>query len=165
MPGPGPRGPRQTYRTPCSSSLDPRKKAKSRAARGTIPRQSGTRSTRDGLSCGENRSAAGGTRARAARRQLETGAQQLADRRRAFFVCQTGMQTPGLELEQLEQQLTGLYVLFDLVMRKSDQIAYRPAHIDHLSQLEALVPGIRSPGLDSCKFVPDARQLDLAPGS
>jgi hypothetical protein len=30
---------------------------------------------------------------------------------------------------------------------------------------ETLGPGIRSPGLDPCKFVPDARQLDLAPGS
>jgi hypothetical protein len=58
------------------------------------------------------------------------------------------MQTPGLELEQLEQQLIGLYVLFDLVVRKPDQIAYRPAHIDHPAQLEALGPGIRSPGLD-----------------
>lgn len=115
MPGPGPRGPRQTYRTPCSSSLDPRKKAKSRAARGTIPRQSGTRSARDGLSCGENRSAAGGTRARAAR------SAPAAERNPAH-----GPRSPALELEQLEQ-LTGL---------------------------EALGPGIRSPGLDPCKFVP-----------
>ena len=69
MPGPGPRGPRQTYRAPCSRFEDsrilarnPRKPGNSRGARGTRTRQSGTRSTRDGLSCGENRSAAGGTR-------------------------------------------------------------------------------------------------------
>ena len=56
MPGPGPRGPRQTYRAPCSSVLDPRisarnprKTGNSRAARGTRTRQPGTRSTRDGL--------------------------------------------------------------------------------------------------------------------
>ena len=69
MPGPGPRGPRQTYRAPCSSILDPRvsarnprKTGKSRRARGTRTRQPGTRSTRDGFSCGEIASAAGGTR-------------------------------------------------------------------------------------------------------
>ena len=74
MPGPGPRGPRQTYRAPCSRfrdsrflARDPQKTANSRAARGTRTRQPGTRSTTDGLLCGENRSAAGGTRARAAR--------------------------------------------------------------------------------------------------
>ena len=56
MPGPGPRGPRQTYRAPCSSILDsrisarnPRKTGNSRAARGTRIRQPGMRSTRDGL--------------------------------------------------------------------------------------------------------------------
>ena len=56
MPGPGPRGPRQTYRAPCSSILDPRisarnprKPGNSRGARRTRTRQSGTRSTRDGL--------------------------------------------------------------------------------------------------------------------
>ena len=66
MPGPGPRGPRQTYRTPCSSIPDsrilarnPRKTGKSRRARGTRTRQPGTRSTRDGFSCGEIASAAG----------------------------------------------------------------------------------------------------------
>lgn len=66
MPGPGPRGPRQTYRTPCSSIFDPRilprnprKTGKSRRARGTRTRQPGTRSTRDGLLCGEIASAAG----------------------------------------------------------------------------------------------------------
>ena len=74
MPGPGPRGPRQTYRAPCSrfedsriSSRNPRKTGKSRRARRTRTRQPGTRSTRDGLLCGEIASAAGGTRARAAR--------------------------------------------------------------------------------------------------
>ena len=67
MPGPGPRGPRQTYRAPCSSILDPRvsarnprKTGKSRRARGTRTRQPGTRSTRDGFSCREIASAAGG---------------------------------------------------------------------------------------------------------
>ena len=119
MPGPGPRGPRQTYRTPCSSSLDPRKKAKSRRARGTRTRQPGTRSTRDGLLCGENRSAAGGTRARAARRQLETGAQQIEIEQRAL----------------------------DPRPSSSSSSSSSPA-------AEALGPGIRSPGLDSCKFVP-----------
>ena len=56
MPGPGPRGPRQTYRAPCSSIPDsrisarnPRKTGKSRRARGTRTRQPGTRSTRDGF--------------------------------------------------------------------------------------------------------------------
>ena len=74
MPGPGPRGPRQTYRAPCSRFEDsrilarnPRKPGNSRAARRTRTRQSGTRSTRDGLLCGEIASAAGRTRARAAR--------------------------------------------------------------------------------------------------
>ena len=69
MPGPGPRGPCETYRAPCSSILDPRisarnprKTGKSRRARGTRTRQPGTRSTRDGFSCGEIASAAGGTR-------------------------------------------------------------------------------------------------------
>ena len=69
MPGPGPRGPCETYRTPCSSIPDsrisaqnPRKTGKSRRARGTRTRQPGTRSTRDGLLCGEIASAAGGTR-------------------------------------------------------------------------------------------------------
>lgn len=69
MPGPGPRGPRQTYRAPCSSILDPRisarnprKTGKSRRARGTRTRQPGTRSTRDRFLCGEIASAAGGTR-------------------------------------------------------------------------------------------------------
>ena len=69
MPGPGPRGPCETYRAPCSSILDPRisarnprKTGKSRRARGTRTRQPGTRSTRDGLLCGEIASAAGGTR-------------------------------------------------------------------------------------------------------
>jgi len=132
MPGPGPRGPCKTYRTPCSSILDPRilarnprKTGKSRRARGTRARQPGTRSTRDGLLCGEIASAAGGTRARAARtapaaeRNPAHGPRssssspasspaidhQLDERRP--FVCQTGIQTPGPELEQLEQQLTG----------------------------------------------------------
>ena len=69
MPGPGPRGPCETYRTPCSSIPDsrisarnPRKTGKSRRARGTRTRQPGTRSTRDGFLCGEIASAAGGTR-------------------------------------------------------------------------------------------------------
>lgn len=119
MPGPGPRGPRQTYRTPCSSIPDsrisarnPRKTGKSRRARGTRTRQPGTRSTRDGLLCGEIASAAGGTRARAAR------SAPAAERNPAH-----GPRSPALELEQL----TGL---------------------------EALGPGIRSAGLDLCKFVP-----------
>ena len=66
MPGPGPRGPCETYRAPCSSIPDsrisarnPRKTGKSRAARRTRTRQPGTRSTRDGLLCGEIASAAG----------------------------------------------------------------------------------------------------------
>jgi len=119
MPGPGPRGPRQTYRAPCSSILDsrisarnPRKTGNSRAARGTRTRQPGTRSTRDGFLCGEIASAAGGTRARAARsapaaeRNPAHGPRssssspssspaidpQLDERRP--FVCQIGMQTP-----------------------------------------------------------------------
>ena len=119
MPGPGPRGPRQTYRAPCSSIPDsrisarnPRKTGKSRRARGTRTRQPGTRSTRDGLLCGEIASAAGGTRARAARsapaaeRNPSHGPRssssstssspaidhQLDERRP--FVCQIGMQTP-----------------------------------------------------------------------
>ena len=58
------------------------------------------------------------------------------------------MQTRRQQLAQLEQQLAGLYVLFVLVLRKPDQIAYRPAQIDQPAQLEALVPGIRSAGLD-----------------
>ena len=69
MPGPGPRGPCETYRAPCSrfedsriSARNPRKPGKSRRARGTRTRQPRTRSTRDGLSCGEIASAAGGTR-------------------------------------------------------------------------------------------------------
>lgn len=67
MPGPGPRGPCETYRAPCSRFRDsrilarnPRKTGKSRAARGTRTRPPGTRSTRDGLLCGEIASAAGG---------------------------------------------------------------------------------------------------------
>jgi hypothetical protein len=120
MPGPGPRGPRQTYRAPCSRFRDsrflarnPRKPGNSRAARGTRTRQPGTRSTRDGLLCGEIASAAGGTRARAARnapaadRNPAHGPRssssspasspaighQLDERRP--FVCQIGIQTPG----------------------------------------------------------------------
>jgi len=165
MPGPGPRGPRQTYRTPCSSILDPRilarnprKTGKSRRARGTRTRQPGTRSTRDGLLCGEIASAAGGTRARAARtapaaeRNLAHGPRSSSsspasspaidhqiDERRPF-VCQIGMQTRRQQLEQLEQ-LTEI----------------------RSPGLEALGPGIRSPGLDPRRFVPDARQLELAP--
>ena len=173
MPGPGPRGPCETYRTPCSSIPDsrisarnPRKTGKSRRARGTRTRQTGTRSTRDGLLCGEIASAAGGTRARAARsapaaeRNPAHGPRSSSsspasspatdhqiDERRPF-VCQIGMQTRRQQLAQLEQQLAGLYVLFVLVLRKPDQIAYRPAQIDQPAQLEALVPGIRSAGLD-----------------
>ena len=66
MPGPGPRGPRQTYRAPCSrfedsriSARNPRKTGNSRGARRTRTRQPGMRSTRDGLLCGEIASAAG----------------------------------------------------------------------------------------------------------
>ena len=119
MPGPGPRGPRQTYRAPCSlipdsriSARNPRKTGNSRAARGTRTRQPGTRSTRDGLLCGEIASAAGGTRPsipgcrRAAHRNRAAGPRFSArspssspatgheiDERRPF-VCQIGMQTP-----------------------------------------------------------------------
>lgn len=119
MPGPGPRGPRQTYRAPCSSIPDsrisarnPRKTGKSRRARGTRTRQPGTRSTRDGLLCGEIASAAGGTRARAARTapaaernpahgprssSSSTSSSPAIDHQldeRRPFVCQIGMQTP-----------------------------------------------------------------------
>ena len=69
MPGPGPRGPCETYRAPCSrfedsriSARNPRKTGKSRRPRRTRTRQPGTSSTRDGLLCGENRSAADATR-------------------------------------------------------------------------------------------------------
>ena len=106
MPGPGPRGPRQTYRAPCSSILDslisarnPRKTGESRAARGTRTLQSTTSSTRDGF--------------------------------------------PQLDFDVQPP---------DLGPRSSSS---SPA-------IEALGPGIRSPGLDSCKFVPAARQLELA---
>ena len=155
MPGPGPRGPRQTYQTPCSSSLDPRKKAKSRAARGTIPRQSGTRSTRDGLSCGENRSAAGGTR------PSILGCRRAAHRNRAAGLDPRAAHRPRARQPITRSTRDGL--LF--VKPGCKHPASSSSSSSSSPATEALGPGIRSPGLDSCKFAPDARQLDLAPGS
>jgi hypothetical protein len=90
MPGPGPRGPCQTYRAPCSRFRDsrflarnPRKPGNSRAARGTRTRQPGTRSTTDGLLCGEIASAA--------ERNPAHGPRSPALDPR---VCQIEMQTP-----------------------------------------------------------------------
>ena len=148
-------------------ALDPRlkptggrNKAESRAARGTIPRRSITNSTRDGLLCGEIASAAGRTRARAARtapaaerkpahRPRSSSSSPASspsidhqlDERRPLFV-KSGYKHRQQQLEQLIDR--GQQQLEQLIDRGQQQLEQRAGIRQQLA-------GIRGPGSASSR--------------